>query len=87
MTVGSDVTEKAALVQFETFVKGLLTNHGTMSLERIHTMLKLIASGGAAGGAPRFDMNLVQLQKFLQLLIDQDKIESGAEGHYRIRAR
>ena len=85
MTVGSDVTEKAALVQFETYVKGLLTNHGTMSLERIHTMLKLIASGGAAGGAPRFDMNLVQLQKFLQLLIDQDKIESGAEGHYRIR--
>jgi len=82
MTVTSDVTEKAALVQIETYVKGLLTNHGSMALERIHSMLKLMIG---TGGAQKFDMNLVQLQVFLQGLVDCDTLESG-EGQFRIRA-
>lgn len=90
MTVGSDVTEKAALAQFETYVKGLLTNHGSMTLERIHTMLKLISGGSVTGGSPKFDMNLVQLQSFLQNLVDQDKLErdGSSEGQqFRIRSK
>jgi hypothetical protein len=82
MRVGSDVTEKAALAHYETFVKGLLTQN-PITLERIHTMLRL--TGGASGGGTRFDMNLVELQRFLQTLVDQDKLES-SEGHFRIRS-
>ena len=85
MTLGSDVTGRAALVQFETYVRGLLTNHGSMTLERIHTMLKLIASGGATGGATKFDMTLLELQRFLQSFVDQDKLEC-IDGHFRIRS-
>lgn len=85
MTLGSEVTEKAALAQFETYVKGLLTNHGSMTLERLHTMLKLIASGGATGGSAKFDMNLVELQRFLQAFVDQDKLEFH-DGQFRMRS-
>lgn len=84
MTVGADVNEKASLIQFETYVKGLLTNHGSMTLERIYTMLKLISSGGSSGGGWKFDMNLVELKKCLQSFVDQDKLMI-IDGQYRIR--
>lgn len=56
-----------------------------MPLERLHTMLKLIAgaSGSTGGGSGdiKFDMGMVQLQRFLQILVDTDRLEF-AEGVY-----
>lgn len=59
-----------------------------MSLERLHGMLRLIASGGAgAGGASagdlRFDMTPPQLRQFLQGLEDAGKVEF-IEGTYAL---
>ena len=61
---------------------GLLSSHGSMSLERLHTMLKLVAGGSGSGGAgnllsgeARYDFSLVQLRQFLQGLADQYKLE------------
>ena len=81
MTVASDVQEKAILQQLENFIRGMLQSHGSMSIERIHTMLKLVTSGSTD---LKFDMNLVQFRKYLQAMIDEDKIEL-FDGGYRLR--
>ena len=46
-------------------------------------MLRLISSN-SEGNEAKFDMNLVQLRKFLQTLIDANKIEF-IDNAYRIR--
>lgn len=63
---------------------GLLSGHGTMSLERLHNMLKLL-SGGSAGtpGDVHFDMTVQQLRQFLQAMVDAGKIEY-VEGVYAL---
>jgi hypothetical protein len=51
-------------------------------------MLRLLASGsGGGGGGPnemKFDMNMVQLRRYLQTLVDADKVEL-IDNAYRIR--
>lgn len=57
---------------------GLLSSHGTMNLERLHTLLKLLSGGGVSGGAVsdmHFDMSLPELRQYLQSQVDQHKIE------------
>jgi len=75
------------LAQLESYIKGLLTSHGTMSLDRLYTMLKLIsttagrnAAAGTAGSNSSssdgaFDMNAQQLRAYLQSLVDRRTIE------------
>ena len=60
----------------------MLLNQESMHLERIHTMLKMLSSGNSSG--VRFDMNLVQLKKFLQKLVNSDVLEI-IDGDYRLR--
>jgi len=84
VAVAQEVTEKAALSTFEAYVKGMLSSHGTMTLEKIHNMLKMVASGGSGESGAKFDMNLVQLLRFLQTLIDKDMLEVES-GNYRLR--
>jgi hypothetical protein len=75
---------------FLRFCTGLLSGHGSMSLERLHTMLKLLSGGGGSGGGGggagagggggggadvAFTMSLPQLRQFLQAMVDQGKIE------------
>jgi Anaphase promoting complex (APC) subunit 2 len=62
---------------------GMLSSHDSMSLERLHAMLRLLASGGGANEV-KFDMNMVQLRRFLQSLVDADKLEF-SDNVYRIR--
>lgn len=69
----SESQEKAALLAIEGYIKGMLSGHDSMSLERIHSLLKLVASG--ATGEMKYDMNMVQLRRFLQAMVDSDKIE------------
>ena len=59
----------------------MLQGHGSMSIERIHTMVKLVSAGSSE---LKFDMNLVQFKKLLQTMIDEDKIEF-LDGAYRLR--
>jgi hypothetical protein len=63
----------------------MLLNQESMHLERIHAMLKMLSAGGATdGGGRRFNMNLVQLRKYLQTLLQSDVLEL-VEGSYRLR--
>lgn len=67
---------------------GLLSGHGTMSLERLHSMLRMIAGNSSAGGSSsagdvHFDMTLPQLRAYLQGLVDGGKIEY-LEGVYAL---
>lgn len=74
-------------------MSGLLSGPGnsTMSLERLHSMLRLLSGGGGAGGGAagmsagdlRFDMTPQQLRQFLQGLVDAGKIEY-IEGVYAL---
>lgn len=43
-----------------------------MPIERIHSMLKVIAS---AASEFNFEMNLIEFRRYLQGLIDDDKVE------------
>jgi hypothetical protein len=63
---------------------GMLLNQESMHLERIHVMLKMLSTG-ATDGRGRFDMNLVQLKKYLQSLVHQDVLELVEGGSYRLR--
>lgn len=60
----------------------MLLNQESMHLERIHVMLKMLSTGATDGR--RFDMNLVQLKKYLQTLINNDVLEF-VDGSYRLR--
>ena len=62
----------------------MLTNQDSMTLERIHTMIRLITAG-STDSKFRFDMNMVQLKRFLQTLCDAEKLEIIDGGAYRLR--
>jgi anaphase-promoting complex subunit 2 len=81
--VASEIQMKSIMIVFEKYVKGMLKSHDSMPLERIHAMLKLLASGGE-GNEAKYDMNMVQLRKFMQTLIDRDELEY-FDNLYRIR--
>lgn len=70
------------------FSVGLLSGPGnsSMSLERLHGMLRLLSGGGGTGGGAgdlRFDMSAQQLRQFLAGLVDAGKIEY-MEGVYAL---
>jgi hypothetical protein len=70
----------------EPFSAGLLSGNGSMGLERLHSMLRLL-SGGPGGmssaGDLRFDMSAQQLRQFLQGLVDAGRVEY-IEGAYAL---
>ncbi|KAG5528895.1 hypothetical protein RHGRI_029524 [Rhododendron griersonianum] len=52
------------------FITGMLTNFGSMALDRIHNTLKMFCVAD-----PRYDKSLQQLQSFLSGLVAEDKLE------------
>jgi Anaphase promoting complex (APC) subunit 2 len=70
-------------ISLSSTLSGMLSSHESMHIERLHSMLRLI-SNNSEGNEAKFDMNLVQLRKFLQTLIDANKIEF-IDNAYRIR--
>lgn len=75
---GGNTNEKALHRVIEGYMRGMLSSQGSMSIERIHSMLKLMIntdSGGAGDNAVKYDMTVVNLRRFLQTLIDSDKLE------------
>uniref|UniRef100_A0A1J3CSJ7 Anaphase-promoting complex subunit 2 n=1 Tax=Noccaea caerulescens TaxID=107243 RepID=A0A1J3CSJ7_NOCCA len=55
---------------YEKFIMGMLTNFGTMALERIHNTLKMFCVAD-----PSYDKSLQQLQSFLSGLVSEEKLE------------
>lgn len=55
---------------YEKFIMGMLTNFGSMALDRIHNTLKMFCSSD-----PRYDKSLQQLQSFLSGLVAEEKLE------------
>ena len=53
----------------------MLSSHDSMTLERLHTMLRLVAGGSNNPNEAKFDMNLVEFRRYLQTLIDSDHLE------------
>eukprot|EP01036_Dinobryon_divergens_P029650 gene29650-38775_t len=78
-TAAADAQQRALQTLMEGYVKGLLSSNGTMTLDRLYTMLKLLVAGGSSGisnsGDARFDMNPAQLRQFLQALVDRSVID------------
>uniref|UniRef100_A0A1D1ZE48 Anaphase-promoting complex subunit 2 n=1 Tax=Anthurium amnicola TaxID=1678845 RepID=A0A1D1ZE48_9ARAE len=55
---------------YEKFIIGMLTNFGSMALDRIHNTLKMFCIA-----EPAYDKSLQQLQSFLDGLISEEKLE------------
>jgi hypothetical protein len=62
----------------------MLSSQESMTIERIHTMLRLVTTG-STDSKFSFDMNIVQFKKFMQTLCDADKIEVVDNGAYRLK--
>ncbi len=83
LAAAAAAAERAAVGTYEGYIRGILSGHGEMELERLHTMLKLVMSGGSGEGA-KFDMSILAFQRFLQGLIERDMLEA-EDGVYRLR--
>ena len=68
-------------------ISGMLMNLDNMMIERMHSMLRMMATAsvGDVGGEWRFDMNLVQFRKYLQTLLEKDMIEISSDGNCRLK--
>ncbi|KAF3631707.1 Anaphase-promoting complex subunit 2 [Capsicum annuum] len=55
---------------YEKFISGMLTNFGSMALDRIHNTLKMFCIAD-----PTYDKSLQQLQSFLSGLVAEEKLE------------
>ncbi|KAI4314137.1 hypothetical protein L6164_027073 [Bauhinia variegata] len=55
---------------YEKFILGMLTNFGSMALDRIHNTLKMFCISD-----PAYDKSLQQLQSFLSGLVSEEKLE------------
>nr|DAD21287.1 TPA_asm: hypothetical protein HUJ06_022750 [Nelumbo nucifera] len=55
---------------YEKFIMGMLTNFGSMALDRIHNTLKMFCVAD-----PPYDKSLQQLQSFLSSLVSEEKLE------------
>lgn len=64
---------------YEKFITGMLTNFGSMALDRIHNTLKMFCIGD-----PSYDKSLQQLQSFLSGLVAEEKLEL-KEGMYFLK--
>ncbi|XP_039820026.1 anaphase-promoting complex subunit 2-like isoform X2 [Panicum virgatum] len=61
---------KKEMTVYEKFIIGMLTNFGSMSLDRIHNTLKMFCIA-----EPSYDKSLQQLQSFLSGLVADEKLE------------
>lgn len=58
------------MIVYEKFIMGMLTNFGSMALDRIHNTLKMFCLAD-----PPYDKSLQQLQSFLSGLVSEEKLE------------
>jgi hypothetical protein len=82
LAAAAAAADQAAVSTYEGYVRGLLQGHGSMELERLHTMLKLVMGGGSGEGH-KFDMSVLAFQRFLGGLVERGLLEQ-EEGVYRL---
>ncbi|OVA12205.1 Cullin [Macleaya cordata] len=58
------------MIVYEKFIMGMLTNFGSMSLDRIHNTLKMFCVAD-----PPYDKSVQQLHSFLSGLVSEEKLE------------
>ncbi|GAB2242018.1 hypothetical protein Droror1_Dr00018793 [Drosera rotundifolia] len=58
------------MIIYEKFILGMLTNFGSMALDRIHNTLKMFCVAD-----PPYDKSLQQLQSFMSGLVSEEKLE------------
>lgn len=58
------------------FIRGMLTNHGTMPLDRIHTFLKMLVPADQGG----YTKTVEELEKFMGYLVNEEKLEENNGG-------
>ena len=73
LTLHTYILIMACLIVKTHSLSGILSSHGKMTLERLHSMLRLISDG--SNNEAKFDMTVVQLRRFLLTLIDAKKLE------------
>lgn len=78
--VSSGGNEEEEWQTFESFIMGMLSNFGSLPLERIHNMLKTYAAGSDHG----YKKSPQQLSAFLQQMCSQEKIERGGDGQFKL---
>jgi anaphase-promoting complex subunit 2 len=66
--------------KFHLMLLGILSSQGSISLDRLHSMLSLMMSDGSS--ASNFDMTILDLRRYLQTLIEADILEN-IDGMYR----
>ena len=67
---------------YEQYVMGMLTNLGSLPVGRIHNMLRMFVP--QTGTDQGFDRTEAELQRFLNRLVEDGKLEQSA-GQFRIR--
>jgi anaphase-promoting complex subunit 2 len=86
---GAVDAQRQAIVQrheIRTYVQGMLTSHGQMALERLHSMLRMLTAGGSSsGGDTGFDMTTGQLKGLLGEMADEGILEA-IDGCYLLKA-
>jgi len=79
LVVSLSEQEEEATKAFESYILGMLSNSGQLSLDRIHNNLKMFVTGSEH----KYSMTPRQLSVFLQQMCKSDKIEYGAGGMYK----
>ena len=80
MAVSSSAQEEQEMEAYESYINGMLTNMGQLSLDRIHNMLKMFVTGSDI----QYNKTPAQLAVFLQQLVKQEKLECGPDGMYKL---
>jgi anaphase-promoting complex subunit 2 len=72
--------EEEDLAIYESYICGMLNTHGQLPLDRIHNTLKMFVTGSDI----KYNKTPQQLNRLLQHLCKQDKLECGPDGMYKL---
>lgn len=61
------------------FIRGMLTNHGTMPVDRIHTFLKMLVPADKG-----YTKTIEELERYLNFLVNEEKLEEAPGGGYKL---
>jgi anaphase-promoting complex subunit 2 len=81
LVISAAAQEEEEMEVYESYIVGMLTNLGQLSLDRIHSLLKTYVSGGSE---VKYSKTPQQLGQFLQQLCRREKIERGPDGMYKL---
>jgi anaphase-promoting complex subunit 2 len=80
LMVSKSGQEAEELEAYESYIVGMLSNLGELSLNRIHNTLKMFVTGSEI----KYNKTPQQLSVLLQRLCKEEKLECGADGMYKL---